>query len=91
MGGTVRAVPLVAGALAGIRSGYYGGLTVRETAGAPATVRIFHGTDTSGTLAETVGLGAGESKSITLARPDSGTGALFVAITGAVEGAVRLG
>lgn len=89
--GTVRAVPLVAGALAGIRSGYYGGLTVRETAGAPATVRIFHGTDASGTLAETVGLAALESKSITLHHTDSGVGALFVVITGTVEGAVRLG
>lgn len=72
----------------------YRGFTLRETAGAVATVRLYdNASAASGTLIDSVALAAGESRSIWLA---SGgiltTAGLYVKIVaGAVEGSVRVG
>lgn len=71
----------------------YRGFTLRETAGAVATVRIFDGTSAAGTLLDTVAFAANESRSEYY--PDGGirasTGIWFEVVAGAVEGSVRLG
>lgn len=68
----------------------YRGVTVRETAGAVAVVRLFDDPDSAnGTLLETVSLAANASFS---ALYDDGIRAahgIYAEITGAVEGAVR--
>jgi hypothetical protein len=92
MGTPAIPIALVAGAVAGAPStAVYKGLTVRETAGAVAEVRIFRGANNSGVLLEAVGLIAKESKSITLDDGVLSTGGLFVEIVGTVQGSVRVG
>lgn len=71
----------------------YRGITLRETAGAVATVRVFDGTSAAGTLLQTISLAANES------RDDWYTGGglwartgIYVSIAaGTVEGSIRVG
>ncbi|MEA2703549.1 MAG: hypothetical protein QOD63_1494 [Actinomycetota bacterium] len=75
-------------------AGVYRGWALRETAGAVATVRLYdNATAASGTLLDTIELGANESGSEWLA----GGGLRFAngiyvsIVAGAVEGSVRVG
>lgn len=69
------------------------GWSVRETSGAAAaTVRLFDGRDTSGTLLATLQLTSGQSHQNWLGGSGvSITDALYVDITGQIEGSVYLG
>lgn len=78
-----------------IRTGgaIYRGFTIRETAGAAATIRIHDGTSASGTLLDVVGLAIGES-----AREWYDTGGIWAEngvyvdiVTGTIEGSIRIG
>lgn len=70
----------------------YCGFSIRETAGSTAVLRIYDNTVNSGTLLDTIALGAGES-----ARewyPGGLRAAIGIRvdiISGAVEGSVRVG
>jgi hypothetical protein len=91
-------VPATAVAVAGDTLVYtgrclYRGLTIRETAGAVATVRVFDGTSAAGTLLDTIALAANSSfgawygsGGITAAQ-----GIWFEVVAGTVEGSVRVG
>jgi len=68
----------------------YAGITVRETAAAPATVRVFDGTSATGTLLATIGLAAGQSVDLDHVRGIRAALGVYVDVTGAVEGSVRL-
>lgn len=91
-------VPMVAVALTGadqvVRDSHatYGGYTIRETAGAVATVRIYdNASAASGTLLATISLAANESRDVQHPvgiRADRGVYVDVVA--GAVEGSVRI-
>ena len=73
--------------------GTYRGFSLRETAGAVATVRIYDNTAASGTLLDTISFAANES-----AREWYGNGGLAFAtglhidvVSGTVEGSIRIG
>ena len=74
--------------------GWYGGFSVRETAAAAASIRVYDGTSATGTLLDTIALAANES-----ARENyTGNGMLQFSngvyvdiVSGTVEGSVRLG
>ncbi|MCK2242149.1 MULTISPECIES: hypothetical protein [unclassified Crossiella] len=70
----------------------YKGVSVRETAGAVASLRIFDGTTAAGTLLAAISLPANGSFAENL--PDgvrATTGIYFSVVAGAVEGSVRVG
>lgn len=70
----------------------YKGVSVRETAGAAAAVRIYDNTAASGTLLATISLPANGSFAETI--PDgvrATTGIYWSVVSGAVEGSVRVG
>jgi hypothetical protein len=72
--------------------GTYKGVTLRETAGAAAVVRIYDGTSAAGTLLDTIALAA--SQSVSLDYPEGiavRTGIYVSKVSGAFEGSVRLG
>jgi hypothetical protein len=73
--------------------GRYLGITVRETAGAVASVRVFDNTAASGTVIDAVSLAANAAWTTYVAgdglRVD--TGIYVDIISGTVEGSVRLG
>lgn len=85
----ISAAPIVLGAGQLVTGpGSFKGITVRETAGVAATVRLFDNTSGAGTLIGTYGLPA-------LGSIDSGhlagrrfVNGLFAVITGTVEGSV---
>jgi hypothetical protein len=71
--------------------GTYRGITVRETAGAVATVRLFdHASAASGTLLATISLAANGSFDVLYPDGIRAAKGIYVDVTGAVEGAVRL-
>ena len=72
-------------------SGFYRGVTIRETGSAAASLVLYDNTSATGTIIETVALAAGESVSIWL--QDEGipfTNGVYADITGAVQGSVRI-
>ncbi|MEA2704740.1 MAG: hypothetical protein QOD63_2685 [Actinomycetota bacterium] len=72
--------------------GTYYGFSIRETAGAVATVRIYDGTTAAGTLLDTLGLAANQS--MREYYPDGiwvQSGIFVKIVAGAVEGSIRLG
>lgn len=81
-------VALAAGAIHG-RPCTFRGLTVRETAGATATVQLYDSTAASGVLVATIALAANESVWIDTA-VSARTG-IFAAVTGTIEGTVFIG
>ena len=85
-----RAVPLVAGVISSVPT-MLSGVSVRETAGAAATVRIFDNASAgSGTLLATIGLTALQSTSVDRNVPTVAANGIFVVITGTVEGNIRI-
>jgi hypothetical protein len=69
--------------------GYYKGVTIRETAAAVATVRIYDGVSAAGTLLETIALAANESKNYSYHEGRTFLTGVFVSIVaGTVEGSV---
>lgn len=84
---SARTIPLTAGALSAAGA-LFAGYTVRETAGAAATVRIYDNASAgSGTLVATIALAANGSDN----RPGFNVYAangLFAVITGTVEGSL---
>lgn len=87
---SARAVPLAPGALqAG--AGHFAGWTVRETAGAVATVRLFDNASAgTGTLLAAVNLAA-DSSDVAYIGPIWAVNGVFAVITGTVEGSVFVG
>ncbi|MGO1049786.1 hypothetical protein [Crossiella sp. CA198] len=86
------AAPVTASALVFTGAAVYKGVSVRETAGAVASVRIFDGTTAAGTLLAVISLPANGSFAENL--PDgvrATTGIYFSVVAGAVEGSVRVG
>jgi hypothetical protein len=71
----------------------YRGFTLRETAGATAVLRIWdNATTSSGTIHETIGLTANESRSeFYSGGMKSAAGIYFQVVSGSVEGSVRTG
>lgn len=84
-----RAIPLAAGQLVTGQT-MFAGISVRETAGAAATVRLFDNTSGAGTLLATVGLAALGSEYIECQLPIAAVNGIFAVITGTVEGHVRV-
>lgn len=86
------AIPAGTGVLVG-RPTRYKGITIRETAGAVATVRLYDNpTTNAGTLLATIALAANQSLNMYL--PDGGiaaTGIYYEKVAGTVEGTVYLG
>jgi hypothetical protein len=69
----------------------YRGITVRETAGAVATVRVFdNASAATGTLLDSIALAAGASLSLLYVGGLSARNGVYVDVTGAVEGSVRI-
>lgn len=72
--------------------GLYRGVTLRETAGSAAVVRIYDGTSASGILLDTIGLAAGQSVSLDYPAGIAVKVGIFVSkVSGAYEGSIRLG
>lgn len=91
MGAPAQPIALAAGVVAGApTTAVYRGLTVRETAGAVAEVRIFRGADNTGLLLEAVGLLAKGSASFFYEDGIRAVGGMFVEIVGTVQGSVRV-
>lgn len=89
-----RALPFAAGALVAT-PGYYFGFSLRETAGAVATVRIWdNASAASGTKFVTVAFAANQSQNV-LGRADAGVffgnGLFIEVVAGAVEGSIYVG
>lgn len=90
MGSPAVTTPLVAGAIRTTHT-TYAGFTVRETAGAAATVRIFDNAGAaSGTLLETIELTADASDHAHYPGGIRAANGVFVEITGTVEGSLRI-
>lgn len=96
MRSAARTLPLVAGAVPGVRgSAVYRGLTVRESAATPAAavVRVWDGTAAGGgaPLLDVVSLTAGTSTHTSYPDGKYVTTGLFVeVVAGAVEGSVSI-
>lgn len=92
-GGDYRPIVNGASGVLYASAGTLTGYSIRETAGAPAVVRVHDGRDASGDLLVTIGLAADESATVVL--PHQGVGfalGLYVEIvSGAVEGTVYVG
>lgn len=72
-------------------SGFYRGLSVRETASAAASIVLYDNTAASGTIIETVALAAGESVRIWF--DDEGipfTNGVYADVTGTIQGSIRI-
>lgn len=82
-----RGITLGAGQLV-LSSGALREVTIRETAGAAATVRLFDNTSGSGLLLGTYGLAANQSLLDTCSNPRRFTNGVFAVITGTVEGSI---
>lgn len=94
MGGLVRAVALTGSDQVVLAApGAYRGLTVRETAGSTAAVRVYdHASAGSGTLLETVSLAANASVQLLYPAAVWAVNGIYVDIvSGTVEGSVRVG
>ena len=89
----VRAVPLTGSdqlVITGQMS--YCGFTVRETAGAVASFRVYDNTSATGTLLDTVSLAANESWSEVYTRGIWCQNGIYVdVLAGTIEGSLRLG
>ncbi|HEY2957368.1 MAG TPA: hypothetical protein VGM21_04030 [Actinomycetota bacterium] len=70
--------------------GRYRGITVRETAGAAATVRLFDNTAGSGLLIATIGLAANGSLTVVDEAGVNFSVGVFCALTGTTEGSIFL-
>lgn len=91
MGAPARRLPLTAGAATTAR-GEFRGYTVRETAGAAATVRIHDGASATGVLLATIALTANQSQTVLDGAGVYFDGGVFVeVVTGTVEGSVFVG
>ena len=84
-----RGVPmtLAAGQLV-TGSGVVRGVSIRETAGAAATVRLFDNTAGSGTLLGTYGLAANASIDVDFSAGRQAAKGVYAVITGTVEGSI---
>ena len=72
--------------------GFYGGFSVRETAGSTASIRVYDNTTNSGTLLDTIALAANESARENYANLLQFSNGVYVDIVaGTVEGSVRIG
>lgn len=72
--------------------GFYGGFSVRETAGSTAAIRVYDGTSASGTLLDTIGLAGLESARESYVNMLQFSNGIYVDIvSGTVEGSVRIG
>ena len=80
---------LGAGQLA-LGPGRWRGLSVRETAGAVATVRLFDNTAGSGLLLATIGLAANGSLTVLEEAGVSFAVGVFAVLTGTTEGSIYL-
>lgn len=68
---------------------YYRGITVRETAGAVAVLRVYDGTSAAGTVLDDVSLVANESAREVYDHPKIATIGVYVQIvSGTIEGSV---
>lgn len=81
-------ITLAAGQLGTYTQGAYRGITVRETAGAAAIVKIFDNTSGAGVLLGVYGLAALQSIDTSSLNGRAITKGLFAVITGTVEGSV---
>ena len=93
MATSARPTPFAAGVLVS-HAGYYVGYSLRETAGAVATVRLWNNASAaSGTLVATIALVASASRDFAV--PDDGVwfdlGLFVEVVAGTVEGAIYLG
>lgn len=90
----VRSVPLTGSdQVVSAAAAIYRGVTVRETAGAAAVVRIYdNASAASGTLLETIGLAAGACYSVVHPSGVWAEAGIYVdVVSGAIEGSVRVG
>lgn len=93
--GAGRAKAFAAGALVP-NMGYYFGFSLRETAGAAATVRLWdNASAASGTLLATIGFTANQSQNIAIGQADAGvffaSGIFVEVVAGTVEGSIYVG
>ena len=94
MGGVARAVALTGSdQIVRATAAIFRGLTVHETAGSTAVVRVYdNASGASGTVLAAVSLGANESETIALTVGLYVDAGLFVdVVSGAVEGSVWVG
>lgn len=87
MPGQCTPLTLAAGQLV-TGSGVIMGISVRETAGVAATVRLFDNTAGSGVLLGTYGLAALGSIDVDFAHPRHVSTGVYAVITGTVEGSI---
>jgi hypothetical protein len=92
---TNRAInlPAASGAVSGVAAqGKYKGISVRETAGAVASLRLWDSAAASGTLLETIALPANGSTWVDIADGVALTvGIYYEKVAGTIEGTIRIG
>lgn len=81
-------ISLAAGQIGPAGGGDIAGVTIRETAGAAATVRLFDNTAGSGVLLGTFGLAALQSIDVDYSQNRRYKTGVFAVITGTVEGSI---
>jgi hypothetical protein len=90
-----RSVALTGGAIQTVLNGpgYYRGISLRETAGAVAVVRVWNNTAASGTLLAVIALVANASTDHYLAGEGvyAELGIVVEKVSGTFEGAIRIG
>jgi hypothetical protein len=87
-----RPQPLLPNALNSTARGRLVGWSLRETAGSPATVTVYNGRDTGADVLAVIPLAANAGASVLPGSPGVSFGdGLFVAVTGAVVGALYFG
>ncbi len=68
---------------------YYRGFSIRETAGAAATIKVYDGIDATGTLIDSIAFTAGQSVRETYGPPKICKTGLYVQIVaGTIEGTI---
>lgn len=94
MARTIRAVAMTGAdqTVASDTASFYHGFSIRETAGATATVRIYDNTANSGTLLDSIQLAANESAREWYGEGiDTADGIRVDIVSGTVEGSIRVG
>jgi hypothetical protein len=88
-GNAARAKAIAAGVLVST-AGIYAGYSLRETAGAAATVRLWDGAAASGTQIATIALAANGSRDVGIPHGVWFTGLFIEIVTGTVEGSIYI-
>lgn len=69
---------------------YYRGFSIRETAAAPAIVKVYDGTSAAGTLVDSIAFAAGQSVRESYGPPKILKAGLYVqVVSGSIEGTIN--